>query len=470
MAGRSKRAGWIIFGAFVVVIASGLLILNYVNNLDPVIHIPKQKLPKPNGYDYYVCAAESIKNESLIWTMLTSPVGTGTILVSGPCGPPGPLGPVYPMGGPPGPSAAPQAGPGMPAGPGPIRVRRYSITERESLLNDSAEALRQFRKGLALPCVVKRQDRLSGACNPKLARLIDLLELERQVQGLKGSWGAAMRSSLDRVSLELGFGRYDGTATTAYARGIARHLKASEASQAANRLLEIQASLQPLHEELEEDKWRALHALRRDLRSRRWRDRSCDPSLVLFLDPVQCARYAWQDPRYFGWSVRQTRDFMLVNKRRLYTEEVAYWDACIECSHKRYPKCLDDPGHLPSTPYNWTGYQMDVKRYLLKKADLATLAVELALRAHKLDQGTYPERLSQLTPRYISRIPTDPFAPGRALHYRRSGAEFVLYSVGPDAKDDGGQPMAAIYHRAGDLLSTFWQAKDPIAVRTTAPM
>ena len=40
-----------------------------------------------------------------------------------------------------------------------------------------------------------------------------------------------------------------------------------------------------------------------------------------------------------------------------------------------------------------------------------------------------------------ARLLTDPFAAQGALRYRRDGAKYVLYSVGPDGRDDGGKPI-----------------------------
>ena len=53
--------------------------------------------------------------------------------------------------------------------------------------------------------------------------------------------------------------------------------------------------------------------------------------------------------------------------------------------------------------------------------------------------GAYPDTLNKLAPEFLDVIPVDPFT-GQALVYRKNETGFVLYSVGPDMKDDNGTP------------------------------
>jgi hypothetical protein len=63
--------------------------------------------------------------------------------------------------------------------------------------------------------------------------------------------------------------------------------------------------------------------------------------------------------------------------------------------------------------------------------------VGLALTAYDAVHGTYPKELKELVPDYIAQVPPDPFTE-QALHYERRADGFLLYSVGPNGKDDGG--------------------------------
>lgn len=67
-----------------------------------------------------------------------------------------------------------------------------------------------------------------------------------------------------------------------------------------------------------------------------------------------------------------------------------------------------------------------------------SLQVAVALALHQRETGKYPERLSELAPKFISAVPTDLFS-GKELRYQREGAGCWFWSVGPNGKDDGGK-------------------------------
>jgi hypothetical protein len=76
--------------------------------------------------------------------------------------------------------------------------------------------------------------------------------------------------------------------------------------------------------------------------------------------------------------------------------------------------------------------------YSQSSVDLARVAC--ALERFRLANGNYPESLDPLAPQFIAQVPHDVIN-GQPLHYRRTDdGRFVLYSVGWDEKDDGGQP------------------------------
>jgi hypothetical protein len=56
--------------------------------------------------------------------------------------------------------------------------------------------------------------------------------------------------------------------------------------------------------------------------------------------------------------------------------------------------------------------------------------------------------LAELAPSYLETVPVDPFD-GQPLRYRTQGAGYVLYSIGPDLKDDGGTHLKG---KSGDLV------------------
>ncbi|MBY0113656.1 MAG: hypothetical protein K2Y21_12615 [Phycisphaerales bacterium] len=64
--------------------------------------------------------------------------------------------------------------------------------------------------------------------------------------------------------------------------------------------------------------------------------------------------------------------------------------------------------------------------------------VALAAESFRRAQGTYPETLDSLVPRFLPEIPADP-VDGMPLRYRRTANSFILYSIGADRRDDAGR-------------------------------
>jgi hypothetical protein len=77
-------------------------------------------------------------------------------------------------------------------------------------------------------------------------------------------------------------------------------------------------------------------------------------------------------------------------------------------------------------------------RFESAMAQRRLLQTALGLQVYRQRHGRYPAALSEL--RAMGWIaPVDVFS-GQDLVYRRQGAGYLLYSVGPNLKDDGGQP------------------------------
>ena len=64
----------------------------------------------------------------------------------------------------------------------------------------------------------------------------------------------------------------------------------------------------------------------------------------------------------------------------------------------------------------------------------------LALRAYQLTHGKLPENLDALVPEFLDKVPVDDFN-GRPLHY--SAEKKIVYSVGRNLKDDGGDDRSS---------------------------
>ena len=68
----------------------------------------------------------------------------------------------------------------------------------------------------------------------------------------------------------------------------------------------------------------------------------------------------------------------------------------------------------------------------------------IALQRYKLRHGNYPTDLAALTPEFLPSRPRDP-VDGKPLRYKaNTGGTFLLYSVGEDREDNGGDPSPAL--------------------------
>jgi hypothetical protein len=67
----------------------------------------------------------------------------------------------------------------------------------------------------------------------------------------------------------------------------------------------------------------------------------------------------------------------------------------------------------------------------------SNVRVAFALARYQRERGRYPQKLDELAPAYLARVPGDLFS-GRPLIYRPSEKGYLLYSVGMNGRDDGG--------------------------------
>jgi hypothetical protein len=113
------------------------------------------------------------------------------------------------------------------------------------------------------------------------------------------------------------------------------------------------------------------------------------------------------------------------------------------------------------TPALWSVYKVTYRNKVHVEATLTSIAI---LR-YKQDTGSCPEKLQELVNAgYLKELPIDPFS-DRPLVYRRTDDGFLLYSVGLNLKDDGGEVMkteeglARVWADEGDAV--FWPVSKP---------
>lgn len=69
--------------------------------------------------------------------------------------------------------------------------------------------------------------------------------------------------------------------------------------------------------------------------------------------------------------------------------------------------------------------------------NLRVAQIAIAAERWRVAHGQLPEKLDQLIPQYIQKIPIDPFD-GNRLRYKKTSEGFIVYSIGIDKIDDGG--------------------------------
>ena len=88
------------------------------------------------------------------------------------------------------------------------------------------------------------------------------------------------------------------------------------------------------------------------------------------------------------------------------------------------------------------------KKFAYSQSSVNLARVAIALERYRLAHGEYPETLDALAPQFIAQVPHD-IINGQPLHYHRTDdGQFVLYSVGWNETDDGGQ---IAYTRSGSV-------------------
>jgi hypothetical protein len=95
-------------------------------------------------------------------------------------------------------------------------------------------------------------------------------------------------------------------------------------------------------------------------------------------------------------------------------------------------------------------------------------ALALVLAAYLHDHGSYPAALVDLCPNDVADVPKDPFSDGE-FRYRREEDGYLLYSVGPNGKDDGGRNFMRDTQdwSSYETATEEEQSWDDIAIRTS---
>ncbi len=125
------------------------------------------------------------------------------------------------------------------------------------------------------------------------------------------------------------------------------------------------------------------------------------------------------------------------------------------------PKLLDDPFKV------WVAFTVSQISSLStlfaeQEAWLDEAKIACALERFRLANGQLPEKLDELAPKFIAKLPTDIITDG-PLHYQlKADGHFLLYEVGWDGKDDGGKVVLQADGGAPDSKKGDWVWPDAV--------
>ena len=358
----------------------------------------------------------------------------------------------------------------------------YTPADKQMLVDANRQALATLREGLKYP-YVESYVRSSKSMFPYLSRYRQtarLLSLEAQTRAARGDWNGAMQSDLD--SMEMGaklpgggtlMGRLVGIACEAIGRRNAwkalGHLDRTQTQAALARMQAIRAEHVPFTESVQEENWGSQSTAREIMADPNWRwhfESLWGGDDIYGNNP----HFHLRALTLYGWSNRAILNDITAFNRETMRRTLLPYQAARVLPSRLEP--ADPVGELLFPVFEGARFR-DLEG---SETQDDLLLVTLALRLYALDnKGAYPDTLAQLTPRYLDHVPADLFTSHNApLRYKKwpihdnfySGTAawqqqeilrlermklpdypgkdaYVLYSVGPDGKDDGGLPIDA---------------------------
>jgi hypothetical protein len=157
-----------------------------------------------------------------------------------------------------------------------------------------------------------------------------------------------------------------------------------------------------------------------------------------------------QYPAYWAWRWWQSYDDELADAE----STQAALDAVRQAKREKVPgpafKGFDEAAvrihqaHPKAGTYFGYASTVNLQRFLLRVTRLeiqrSLTVTAIALKRYALRHGAYPADLAALVPEFLNTVPRD-VMDGRPLRYRlNADGSFLLYSVGEDAVDNGGDP------------------------------
>lgn len=145
---------------------------------------------------------------------------------------------------------------------------------------------------------------------------------------------------------------------------------------------------------------------------------------------------------------RQRAKWLMDREERMYENQYLKDRQNVLLQYKQACDALpDDPDKVfPKSSIlakiGYPNYKRAYKQDVYSRMQYSGVERAAALKLYKIEKGEYPDSLSQLDQYIQGEYEKDPYSPDGKLIYKKDGDNVILYSIGPDLKDDGGTPRA----------------------------
>ncbi len=295
-----------------------------------------------------------------------------------------------------------------------------------------------------------------------------LLRIKGETDAYEGNWNQAINDDLDVVQLGTSLqyravliGGLAGIACDYIGRkdawAMVDHLTGPQARAAAVRLSAITSNTVPWSSVLQEEKWSHQAGWLEIYQRKNWRREE------MYMDTYPSNPEDDSDSAGSQPTMLARLNMSLVSPRVIFNSYTRYMNEAVQRVGLSWPARWALPAlAAPSDPFNdQLGMWFDDNGFKQTSTDSYNnlLLTELALRAYREERGAYPASLNALVPSYLPRVPLDPFSDGLPVRYRLKDGRPLLYSVGPDAIDDGGKPRP-LQKRGDGTIIRYLQESD----------
>ncbi|MEZ0277398.1 MAG: hypothetical protein ACAH88_20975, partial [Roseimicrobium sp.] len=123
-------------------------------------------------------------------------------------------------------------------------------------------------------------------------------------------------------------------------------------------------------------------------------------------------------------------------------------------------------GGLEGIHHSLSGTANHVRWVIAHDNELHQARIVLAVRLHELEEGSLPASLQELVPAHLSTLPIDTFS-GQPMRW--NAATKVVYSIGPNFKDDHGQIQTTGPALHKDDSMPYWWREPRKKTKAAAP-